>query len=416
MSLTKATYSLIEGAPVNVLDYGATGDGTTDDHAAFSAALTAASGRTLYVPNPAVAYKIGTGVLAVPNNTAIVGETPKATKIRHAYNGNMFTLGDGASLVNLYLDGDNGGFTGKAVSVLGANGRQLIESCKITAFTDECLYFEKDAGSQSTITNLTASRTSAGTGTGRYAIVVENALTTGTLAVPRKFTQIETGGTCSFSFGGANNLYVSNSFLSDLEYTTNSRAVFLTGCRIANAATLEVFGANHTIVGCDVGPEITLSAIDNCAIQGNSYNNLPIVLNSGNARNLVDQWVLAYTPVLTAAGTAPVLGNGTLTGSYSFDGSRCFYEILLTLGSTTTLGTGELIFSLPAETSAICVCGTAWISAAATNYTAIAKANSAASIMSLVRDTSGSVTFNSPGVFTTGDFIRITGSFFAQNS
>jgi hypothetical protein len=328
----------------------------------------------------------------------------------------MFTLGDGASLVNLYLDGDNGGFTGKAVSALGANGRQLIESCKITAFTDECLYFEKDAGSQSTITNLTASRTSAGTGTGRYAIVVENALTTGTLAVPRKFTQIETGGTCSFSFGGANNLYVSNSFLSDLEYTTNSRAVFLTGCRIANAATLEVFGANHTIVGCDIGPAVTLSSIDNCAIQGNSYNNLPIVLNSGNARNLVDQWVVAYTPVLTSAGTAPVLGNGTLTGSFSFDGSRCFYEILLTLGSTTTLGTGELRFSLPAETSAICVCGTAWISAAATNYTAIAKANSAASVMSLVRDTSGSVTFNSPGTFATGDFIRVTGSFFAQNS
>ena len=249
MSLTKATYSMIEGTPINVLDYGATGDGTTDDHAAFSAALTAASGRTLYVPNPSVAYKIGTGVLAVPNNTAIVGETPKTTKIKHAYNGDMFTLGDGASLVNLYLDGDSGGYTGKAVSALGANGRQLIESCKITAFTDECLYFEKDAGSQSTITNLTAFRTSAGTGTGRYAIVVEDVLTTGTLAVPRKFTQIETGGTCSFSFGGANNFYVSDSFLSDLEYTTNSRAVFLTGCRIANAATLEVFGANHTIVG-----------------------------------------------------------------------------------------------------------------------------------------------------------------------
>ena len=39
MALTKATYSMVQGAPLNVLDFGAVGDGTTDDTAAIQAAF-----------------------------------------------------------------------------------------------------------------------------------------------------------------------------------------------------------------------------------------------------------------------------------------------------------------------------------------------------------------------------------------
>jgi hypothetical protein len=41
MSLTKVSYSMIQAAPINVADYGAIGDGTTNDTAAFVAAFAA---------------------------------------------------------------------------------------------------------------------------------------------------------------------------------------------------------------------------------------------------------------------------------------------------------------------------------------------------------------------------------------
>ena len=52
MALTKATYSMIDGAPLNILDFGAIGDGVADDTAAIQAAITAsgASGVVLYWP------------------------------------------------------------------------------------------------------------------------------------------------------------------------------------------------------------------------------------------------------------------------------------------------------------------------------------------------------------------------------
>lgn len=57
MSLTKASYSLVNGAPINVLDYGAVGDGVADDTSAIQDAVDAAVGNQL-VFFPAGVYKI----------------------------------------------------------------------------------------------------------------------------------------------------------------------------------------------------------------------------------------------------------------------------------------------------------------------------------------------------------------------
>lgn len=62
---------------------------------------------------------------------------------------------------------------------------------------------------------------------------------------------------------------------------------------------------------------------------------------------VTDAWT-AYTPTWTSSGTAPALGNGTLTGSYIRSGKFVVATALLIMGSTTTYGTGSYRISLPA--------------------------------------------------------------------
>lgn len=68
MPLTKVSYSMITGAPVNVLDYGAVGNGTTDDSAAFTAAATAAGvNGSIFIP--ARTYNINNAVSILAGQT-----------------------------------------------------------------------------------------------------------------------------------------------------------------------------------------------------------------------------------------------------------------------------------------------------------------------------------------------------------
>jgi hypothetical protein len=69
MSLTKVTYSMIQSAPANVLNYGAVGDGVADDTAAFAAALAASK----YVFIPAGSYKISSTLYF--SNHQIIGDS-----------------------------------------------------------------------------------------------------------------------------------------------------------------------------------------------------------------------------------------------------------------------------------------------------------------------------------------------------
>ena len=82
MALTKVTYSMIEGAQFNVLDYGAKGDGATDDSAAVQAAMDAAlatGGGTVYLPSGT--YLCNTP-LVLQYGVNLIGESRANTTIK----------------------------------------------------------------------------------------------------------------------------------------------------------------------------------------------------------------------------------------------------------------------------------------------------------------------------------------------
>lgn len=135
MSLTKATFSLINGCIANVFDYGATGNGVTDDTAAIQAAVTAVCLHTdpaTYGSNtpalgpvelffPAGVYKI-TGAITATRSISIRGEghsefSSGARILQYTSATDHFTIapitqGSSVSFTNLTMTAIGGGASG----------------------------------------------------------------------------------------------------------------------------------------------------------------------------------------------------------------------------------------------------------------------------------------------------------------
>lgn len=132
MSLTKVTYSMIDAAPANVLDFGAVGDGVTDDTAAIQAALDSAF-KTIYIPP---GEYLLSAPLQIKNQANSFGKTIYGNKAQTYLIGTpgMDTIidilkgGDGAlSLVLRDLRFSfSGAFTGWCIRALGTG--TLIDS------------------------------------------------------------------------------------------------------------------------------------------------------------------------------------------------------------------------------------------------------------------------------------------------
>ena len=144
MSLTKATFAMIDGATVNVLDFGATGDGVTDDADSIIAALNSlgANGGTLFFP--AGTYMVGK-VIPIKRGVHYLGESPYSTVVKAtaASWDNIFGYGYPSSaqaaqerdfiFENLTIDGNKANRTENQLSLQGTGSGIFIDGETVTS-------------------------------------------------------------------------------------------------------------------------------------------------------------------------------------------------------------------------------------------------------------------------------------------
>jgi hypothetical protein len=150
MPLTKVSYSMIDGAPINVLDYGADPTGVADSYAAFVAAL--AAGNYVYVPSGT--YKL-TQTLSITGDKVLTG--PESSQFAVAFaiinftgTGNCFqaiSAEFGAvSIRNLEIRGGDGS---GAYAIYSTRPQSIFENLLIESWNNSGIALEEaGTGSQ----------------------------------------------------------------------------------------------------------------------------------------------------------------------------------------------------------------------------------------------------------------------------
>lgn len=95
MALTKVSYSMTKGAPANILDFGAVGDGVADDTAAIQAAINSG---TLSVYAPAGTYKV-TSTINITTPITFSGAGRENTIFKQTSNFDVFKIDNGVGVM-----------------------------------------------------------------------------------------------------------------------------------------------------------------------------------------------------------------------------------------------------------------------------------------------------------------------------
>lgn len=151
MGLTKVSYAMINGSPVNVLDFGAKGDGVTNDAAAIQAAINSITAGTVYFP-PGI-YKINS-TLTLTNPIKLQGTEPTGAIIYANSCDAVHVQNDFCGIMDLELQSTGTTKTYVGVKVQGVLGTPVgFVNVERALFTNWAVGVQLEWATGSTITN-----------------------------------------------------------------------------------------------------------------------------------------------------------------------------------------------------------------------------------------------------------------------
>jgi len=347
----KISRALLVGNGVfNVKDYGAVGDGTTDDLIAIQAALTAcgsAGGGVVYIP--AGTFHV-TNVLLVPSNVMLVGAGMKATTILNpagALPGK--TVGSdlifasialvgvtGAGVKDLCVDHQTNGNTSNGILLGSATGalttNSIVDSVRVRGYASHQYLIWNYRGQNNIISNnVCDGYVTPGAGTAQEAIEVFGG----------KNIQI-TGNTVNLS---GNGIYVwedtpPGTEVSDIFISRNN----VNGCRKGvyvsivstsrNIIIADNILSNQEQAGVQVAGDAANVAVENIVVSGNvvlSPTGYGIAIDSqgSNNWNAVSVTGNAISHILGADsfGAHLAASNVMFSGNYVYDGEGMLVNV-----------------------------------------------------------------------------------------
>lgn len=414
MSLTKVSYSMIEGEVVNVLDYGAVGNSTADDTQAINAAIAAANAadKQLYFPATAGNYKITgalteitsfggvdmesmghfstdvTGLLVAGSGYTAVTISGSPTTVNIAVfgtgntaNGILFKNPYDAKIGKLRVDNLDG-FGVKINKCYDCTFSHVsVQSC---GSSTEYAFSMNDDGDTCNMTHIEHLQVELANEKAIYIspnslCLVVDSIHSERLSNPNSavFAWALGGGSSQYNSIRLNSLGTSADAKAKLDGIDATYVALRTEDNIP--VTVDCSGGSMSIVGPDIAG--TYAEVTSQTGQVNIHGgNIAAIAGGGQVTNtnyygtLLGSRYLGikngvfYTPVLTASGGGFLLGNGVISGEYWLVGDRVRVQGSITMGSTTSFGTGTYSISLPftSATDAFVALGVCFINDSAT--------------------------------------------------
>jgi hypothetical protein len=300
---------------------------------------------------------------AADNKRVILWGSGRGSILKKNANGNIINLGAECGMSYIALHGNGDTYTGVGVLIntgaLNQTSWRWMDHVYIEETASYCVEFSGNrAGYASQLSHCRFLPLDFD-GNATIAAVKMPTLGSAESNGNRSLTDCWSASNPIADVSDANNTNIVNCQGGFPTMTANSAKICLVGCRIvagSGSSDWTIDGDNHSIIGNDIsltGGTNTLifsSGLAHVRFQGNSLGSTTTVTDNApgvSQGNFIDiRRSTSYTATWTAS-VNPAIGDGSIAGAFQRKGENCFFDLKVTMGGTTTYGTGIWLFTLP---------------------------------------------------------------------